>query len=178
MLPPVVAPPFLTAVPPKKATSCALSLDEQDPNGMDGLTGVQFKYALEAYQLFGVRDYPADLAAFLRVFSVCLAHKLTLALLNRVAVCHFVMKQWNACEACTQRALSVHATGRYPSSRRRLRVFISQERLRGPQQAISTDRDAIDGADEVAAVKAYANYTNFYAAHPYGTALKRLEVVL
>ncbi|CAJ1021598.1 hypothetical protein, conserved [Leishmania lindenbergi] len=145
---------------------------------MDGLTGVQLKFAQKAYQLFGVRDYPADLAAFLRVFSACLAHKLASALLNRVVVYHFVMKQWNACEACTRRALSVHATGRYPSARRRVRVFISQERLRGPQQAISTYRDAIDGAAEVAAVKAYANYTSFYAAHQYGTALKSLEVVL
>ncbi|CAG9572554.1 putative chaperone protein DNAj [Leishmania major strain Friedlin] len=172
------ASPSLAADPPAKAARRNLNVDELDPLGVDGLMGVQLEDAHEAHRLFGAKEYTAAMAAFLRVSSACLAHELTPALLNNVAVCHFVMEQWSACEAATRRVLAVDRTERYPSARRLVRVFISQGRLQEAQQAVSPHRDAIDWAAEVAAVKACTSYTNFYAAHQYSKALESLEVVL
>ncbi|CBZ25671.1 putative chaperone protein DNAj [Leishmania mexicana MHOM/GT/2001/U1103] len=172
------ASPSLTAGPPKKPVSRDLNVDELDPLGMDGLMGTQLDDAQEAHRLFDAKEYAAAMAAFLSVSSGCLAHELTPALLNNVAACHFVMEQWSACEAITRRVLAVDATERYPSARRLVRVFISQGRLQEAQQAVSLHRDAIAWAAEVAAVKACASYTNFYAAHQYSKALESLEVVL
>ncbi|KAG5503739.1 hypothetical protein JIQ42_05962 [Leishmania sp. Namibia] len=168
----------LAAPLPKEAASHALRVDELDPRGTDGLTGAQLHDAREAHRLFSVQDYPAALAAFLRVSSACLTHELTPALLNNVAACYFVMEQWDACEATTRRVLSVDATGRYPSARRLVRAFISQGRLQEALQAVSPHRGAIEWTAEVAAVKACASYTDFYATHQYSKALESLEVLL
>ncbi|KAG5481127.1 hypothetical protein LSCM1_06808 [Leishmania martiniquensis] len=168
----------LTSEPPKAMVSRALRVDELDPNGTAGLKGTQLSNALEAHRLFGAKEYPAALAAFLRVSSACLAHELTPALLNNVAACYFVMEQWDACETTTRRVLSFDATERYPSARRLVRVFISQGRLQEAQQAVSLHRDAIEWAAEVAAVKACASYTDFYATRQYSKALESLDVLL
>ncbi|KAG5507696.1 hypothetical protein JKF63_06645 [Porcisia hertigi] len=172
------ASPPLAANSPSKAPGRPLSVDELDPRGMDGLTGVQLNHVEEAHRLFAAKKYAAALAAFLGVNSACLAHQLTPALLNNVAVCQYVVEQWDACEATTRRVLSVDTTERFPSTRRLVRVFILQGRLHEAQQAISPHRDATDWFSEVEAVKAYVCYVNLYAAHQYNKALESLEVLL
>ncbi|GET87882.1 chaperone protein DNAJ, putative [Leishmania tarentolae] len=173
-----VASTSWTRAPPNKTSIRELHVDELDPLALDGLMETQLEDAKEACRLFDAKEYTAAMAAFLRVSSACLVHELSPALLNNIAVCQFVTEQWSACEATTRRVLAAHGTGRYPSERRLLRIFLSQGRLQEAQRAVTPHRHATDWAAEVEAVKACANYINFYAARQCSRALESLEVVL
>ncbi|KAL7701141.1 chaperone protein DNAj [Lotmaria passim] len=181
--PPSLMPSVLSASEVDAAKTAAalplhIGVDDFDTRRDTMQPAVQQAEVHEAAVAFRAAQYRIALDRLLHASSLCMAHELTSSLLHNIAVCYFKLEQWEMCASATQRVESTDTARVYPSLQRLARVYVCLGNSEEAMRLVAAHKNDPSWREEAVAVKAFSDYTNYYATHQYTRARDSLEALL
>lgn len=155
-----------------------LSVDAFDTHAVENVREKVLRAKVhEAKVQFDARSYSVCKKILTELCEVTVSERLNPFIFQNIAACYYCLEEWDLAIHATRRALDFN-----PSLdvgyRRLFRIFLITERTAEAKALLEVNKRKSYWSSEVAAMKAYTNYTSLYESHLYAYCMRELEALI
>lgn len=151
-----------------------LSVDAFDSHAQDTLDKSLKSQVKKAENEFHRGNYKQCIEILEVLFDRYTIDRLNPYILQNIAACYYRLHQWDLVICATKRALGINPNLDV-GHRRMFRAYLITDQVSAAKEIADQYKKNTYWSDEIAALKAYANYQSLHATHLYTHALRELE---